>query len=247
MNCSSWKFRSRIPFIHIVSLCFLAFFPILLVSCCKQPPLCGLLPSPPRFTLQPGDEIEVRHVYFPELTDTQEIRPDGKVSLPLVDDVYVADLSPEEIDNLLTNLYSSKVKEPDLTVIVRSLKNQRVFMGGEALLPGALDYRPGMTVLDALMEGGGWLPDTAAPAQVVVFRTDKTSGVRVGTTVNVEQEVSTSYSKPFVLAPNDVIYVPETDITKANRWVEQYLTNMVPGLGISVNEQRGNSAVGASF
>ena len=225
----------------------LVIAPILVVSCAQNPTLRGRLPNPPKFTLQAGDEIEVRFTYFPELSDTQEIRPDGKISLPLVDDVLVADLTPEEVDFLLTNIYADKIKEPEITVIVRSLANQRIFMGGEALLPGAIDYRPGMTVMDALMEAGGWVRDTAAPNQVVIFRMDKETGVRAGTTIDVQKEVTSSYSKPFQLAANDIIYIPETDVSKANRWIEQNLNNMVPGLGVSVSESRGKSGVGVGF
>lgn len=241
-NVLSPSVYMRAPYLALVLLT------PLLTSCCKNPTLTGILPPPAPFTLQPGDEIEVRFAYFPELSDTQVIRPDGKISLSLIDDVLVAGLSPEEVDFLLTKLYEEKVKDPELTVVVRALENQRVFMGGEALLPGAIRYRPGMTVLDALMEGGGWLPTTAAPSQVAVYRLDQTKGIRVGTTVDVKKEVESSYSKPFYLAANDIIYVPESDISKANRWVEQNINSIVPAPGVvGVSEARGKSAVSASF
>jgi hypothetical protein len=63
----------------------------------------------------------------------------------------------------------------------------------------------------------------------------------------VEKAVMSAYSKPFYLAANDIIYVPEADVSKANRWIEQNLNNMVPGLGVSVSESRGKSGVGVGF
>lgn len=243
---SKWE-HSALSVRRLISAVGVGILLLLLHSCARNPTLKGCLPNPPPFTLQPGDEIEVRFAYFPELSDTQVIRPDGKISLDLVDDVLVADMTPAEVDFLLTNLYEEEIKEPEITVVVRSLGNNRVFMGGEALLPGAIDYHPGMTVMDALMEGGGWVRDRGAPSQVVVFRMDKEKGIRVGSTVNVEKSINSPYSKPFYLAANDIIYVPESDISKANRWIAQNLNEMVPGMGVSVSEARGASAVGVGF
>jgi len=231
----------------VLRLVCLGTLPLFLASCCTTPTLMGQLPDPPPFTLRPGDEIEVRFTYFPELTDTQVIRPDGKVSLQLIGAVHVADLTPEDVSWLLKNLYEEKIRDPELVVIVRTLGNNRVFLGGEALLPGAIDYRPGMTVMDALMEAGGWVLDTAMPSKVAVFRTDPETGARVGRTIDVEREIKSSHSKPIYLAANDIIYIPESDVSNANRWIDQHLTQMVPGLGASVSESRGSSAVGLGF
>ena len=125
----------------ISSLVCFALVCTLIVSCKSVPNLKPMEVKssslePPVLTLRPGDEIDVKFLYWPELDELQAVRPDGKISLQLVDDVHVAGLTIEQLDKHLTELYEGKIKEPVITVIVRSLANQHVYVGRAIGNPG---------------------------------------------------------------------------------------------------------------
>jgi polysaccharide export outer membrane protein len=160
----------------------------------------------------------------------------------LVDEVQAEGLTPSELDWLLTNLYREKVQEPDITVIVRSRKPQRVFVGGEVIFPGAIEWREQMTVFDAVVEAGGWDREHAEPATVLVVR--EIDGKRHATTVDLRKAVDQKVSTPFYVAANDIIYMPQSKISRANQWVEQNINRVFPFTPLRVQEIRGNSTVG---
>ena len=128
------------------------------------------MPEQPKVILASGDEVEVKFQYWPELDDTQTIRPDGQISLPMVDDIQAAGKSPQELDAYLTELYQMKLKDPVITVIVRTLVSQRIFVGGEVQEPGPIALEGRMDLLGAIMAAGGFINLSADPANVIVFR-----------------------------------------------------------------------------
>lgn len=152
--------------------------------------------------LEPGDEIEVQFLYWPELDDTQQIRRDGRISLQLVENVQAAGLTPEELSQKLEDLHKDKLKDPVIKVILRERAARQVMVGGEVEQPGAIELAGSMTPLEAIMAAGGFKRLSADISKVVVFR--QREGRRLATRVdlmNPDQE-------PFFLKPNDVIYVP---------------------------------------
>jgi polysaccharide export outer membrane protein len=178
--------------------------------------------------LAPGDNIEVKFHYWPELDDVQNIRPDGKISLQLIDEVTAAGKTPEELDQLLTDLYESKLKHPEITVVVRSLVHQNVYVGGEVLAPRMIPYTADMTVMDAIISAGGFIKESAHVENVVVLR--HKDGQRFATSVNVREIIEHSDSDPFYLSHQDIVYVPRTKIDRLNQWIDQYITKVIPDL-----------------
>jgi len=222
-----------------------------LASCASQPCITRALPPPePPYVsenviLEPGDEIEVRFPYFSEYDDTQIVRPDGKISLPLIDEVQAAGLSPSELDWLLTNLFQEKIQDPDLTVILRSRPEKFVYVAGEIrsnnrIFRESLYWRPGMTVLDAVIGAGAWDREHGEPSQVLVVRN---VGNRYHTTsVDLRKIVEQGSGTPVYLAANDIVYVPQNQISKINQWVDQNINKIFP-TPFSVSEVRGDSVV----
>ena len=125
--------------------------------------------APLVYTIQPGDELDIKFFYNPELNETVTVRPDGKISLQLIDEIQAANLEPLELDRQLTDLYSRELRKPVLTVIVRSFTRQRVYVGGEVNKPGLVELPAGMTTLQAIFQSEGF-KETADPAETLVIR-----------------------------------------------------------------------------
>lgn len=193
-------------------------------------------PSSPVVTLKPGDQIEIKFRFWPDLNDTQVIRPDGMISLQLVDDVKVAGLTPKELDDKLTSLYASKLKNPEITVIVRSLADQRYYVGGEVANPGLVTMQGKVDVLQAVISAGG-LKETASPQSVIVIRKGQ-KGKPVPYRVNLKNCLYRTHdAADFILQPNDIVYVPKSFIANADQFVDQYIAKLllVRGVGLGFN------------
>src|SRR3972149_12197051 len=87
------------------------------------------------YVMQVGDEIEVKFYYESELNERVTIRPDGKISLQLIDDVKAAGLTTSDLDKVLTEKYERKLKKPEITVIVKTFSSQKIYIGGEVTIP----------------------------------------------------------------------------------------------------------------
>ena len=84
--------------------------------------------QPPALHNPPGDQLDIKFFYNPELNEAVTLRPEGKISLQLVDEVQAAGLPPAELDARLTEAYSRELKKPMVSVIVRSFKGQRIYV-----------------------------------------------------------------------------------------------------------------------
>ena len=121
------------------------------------------------YTIAPGDELDIKFFFNPELNETITVRPDGMISLQLIDEIQAAGLQPAELDQKLTDLYSRELRKPVLTVIVRSFTRQRVYVGGEVNTPGLIELSGGLTALQAVFQSAGF-KETADPAETLVIR-----------------------------------------------------------------------------
>jgi polysaccharide biosynthesis/export protein len=91
-----------------------------------------------------------------ELTRTVEVRPDGKISLPLLNDIQASGLTPMQLAANITEGLKKFITDPQVTVIVTQINSQRVYILGEVTHPGAYPLLPGMNVLQALSSAGGF-------------------------------------------------------------------------------------------
>lgn len=187
------------------------------------------LPQPlelPLITLGPGDVIDIKFRFWPELSELQTVRPDGRISLQLVDDVQVMGLTPEQLDVHLTKLYETHIKDPVLTVIVRSVANQRVYVGGAVASPGLLPINGSMTALEAIMTAGGFDVATAEASSVVLVQ--NIGGKRYASLLDLKSAFYNPESNQYFLRPNDMLFVPRTKIVRMNEWVAQHISGLMP-------------------
>ena len=222
------------------SLIFAVTILFFLVGCASQQPnvksaVAGVKATsqkPQDYLIQPGDELEIKFFYNPEINEKVIVRPDGKISLQLVDEVPASGLTPLQLDNVLTQKYSRELKNPMLTVIVRSFTNERIYVGGEVNEQGLIDLKTGMTPLQAVLNAGG-LKETASPESAIVIRKG-TDNRPVPMKMNLKDAMYGKIgSADFILQPSDIVFVPKSTIAKLNKFVNQYIEDLFLFRGVS--------------
>lgn len=222
-------------------MCILIILTTILLSACagnqaaqKLPPATQLqttAPSAP-YIIRPGDQLDIKFFYNPELNESVTVRPDGMISLQLVDEVQAAGLQPAELDAKLTEAYSQELKKPLVTVIVRSFKGQRIYVGGEVNQQREMELPAGMTVLQAVFNAGGF-KETASPADTILIRQGP-NREPVPVRIDLKNAMyGQGEAADLALLPNDIVFVPKSAIAEANKFVKQYIEDLILFRGFS--------------
>lgn len=117
------------------------------------------------------DIIDVNVWKEQELTRTLQVRPDGKISMPLLNDVQAAGMTPAQLAQHITERLKKYLTAPQVTVMVTQINSQRVYVTGEVTRPGAYPVLPGMTILQAITSAGGLTP-FANSKKIFVMRSE---------------------------------------------------------------------------
>jgi polysaccharide export outer membrane protein len=142
----------------------------------------------------------------PELSRQVPVRPDGKISLPLLNDVQALGLTPTQLAAQITTGLEKFMTSPQVAVIVSQINSQRIYILGEVGRAGAYGLLPGMTVLQALSNAGGFTP-FANLKNIYVLRQD--SGKQQKLLFNYKEVISGKKSEQNIeLKPGDTIIVP---------------------------------------
>lgn len=208
------------------------------------------------YLINPGDVLEVRFRDATGLNTTLPVRPDGKISLPLVKSVVAEGKSPEELERELIVAYNKFLNNVDLVVIVREFRSDRVsvdgrivrtglkdldqasvsvksfvprqvFVAGEVRLPGFIVLRPPLTAFQAVISASGPLR-SAKLNNVFVLRSNGSEKPTV-----LELDLSNAFKngagvKDIVLRPFDIVIVPKSKIARLNDVLDQYLYQLIP-------------------
>ncbi len=205
--------------------------------------------------LKEGDDLQIRFVYNPELNQALTVRPDGRISLPLVGEVQAAGVRPAELRQRLIEEFSRHIKNPDvavltggnvtkkifadevfISIILSKPVDQQVFVGGEVFTPRAVRFDGQITTLQAIMGAGG-VKETGDLSKVVVLRRGQLEqGEWIQT--NLSNPLSgKSLENDIALRSGDVVVVPMSGIAKVDLWVKQYIRDLLPiqsGFSITV-------------
>lgn len=156
------------------------------------------------YRLGPGDKLRVEVYGQPQLSQSLQVRPDGKITLPLVGDVLAAGKTSLQVRDELSQAFKEYVNNPVVTVIVQEATSAQIYVIGEVGTPGAQVLEGPTTVLQALAAAGG-LKEFADKGGIHVLR--KTS---TGTqTIHVDYKESLKgHIDPMVLQPGDTLVVP---------------------------------------
>lgn len=186
----------------------------------------------PQYLIQPGDNLDIKFFYNPELNESVSVRPDGKISLQLVDEVKVGGLTPSQLDDILTQKYSEELMKPVITVIVRSFTGQRVYVGGEVNRQGLISLTGGMTALQALFDAGGFKESAKLEAAIVIRKGLNNRPIPIP--IDLKKALyGDRAGASFQLQPYDIVYVPKTFIAEANKFVNQYIERLLLFRGTS--------------
>lgn len=199
-----------------------------------EEPISAFAPSY-EMRLTAGDVIELKFPYAGQFNETQTIMPNGKIILPLVGEVTAAGKTPGELQSELITLHAEHLQHPQLAVIVRSFFGNRAYIGGEVNQPGYVELPGQLTLLQGIVQAGGFNTDLARVKNVVVIR--HLEDERHTYTVDLRDEIKGKPHESFYLQPQDIVYVPRTTIANANQWVDQHIYRMLPigRLGYTIN------------
>ncbi len=187
---------------------------LLLGACSTAPAVQDLGTTPPtneRYIIGPGDSLEIYVRNNPGVTTTVPVRPDGRISIPLVQSIQAAGKTPDELASDLEKALSQYIRSPLVTVIVKSFVgaySQQIRVVGQAAKPRSLHYRSGMTLLDAMIDVGG-LTKFAAGNNAKVIRhlpngTEKTIPVRLEDLMNGDIQYN------MAMRPGDTLIIPQS-------------------------------------
>lgn len=193
--------------------------------------------TPPPYTLRPGDELEFRFFYTPQMNEREFIFDSGDITLPLLANVHVAGLTVPQLHDLLIKTYVEKgiLKDPDIEVLLRtSSVNNRVFVGGEVVTQGAVPLVAPTPLSRAVILAQGLKP-TAYSSQILLIRHLPDGGQTVLQVNYAKIMKGKAPDQDILLQPGDVIFVPQSPIAKVDDFVTNYIKNVVPNLGFGLN------------
>ena len=201
--------RSRV---RLVAAAFLA---LLMAGCSSKPELAAASaterPAAAPYRIGPGDTLRVFVWGNPGLSDEVPVRPDGRISVPLLEDVEAAGKTPTELARDIEGELSAFVADPLVTVIVTDFvgpSTQQVRVVGEATEPQAIPYRSDMTLLDVMIAAGG-LTEFAAGNRATLVRT--ADGQAQEYRVRLDDLLRNGdISANVAMRPGDVVIIPET-------------------------------------
>lgn len=222
-------------------------------------------PQRREYLLRPNDEIEIKFPFAAQLNEMVRLRPDGRIQLQMVGTVQAEGRSPEELQAELQRRYARWVRKPEVAVIVRSVSSQsvrtanglgraglsglrpvivlrnfqpaQVFVGGEVARPSTMVYRPGLSLMQAMVEAGGQLP-SGDPARLMILRRSADNTVLV-LDAGFDADALRSPGRDIPLRPYDVVLLPKSGAATLADNLNQYVFNLVPFLR--------NSSIGATY
>jgi polysaccharide biosynthesis/export protein len=189
------------------------------------------------YRIQPGDNLDIKFFYNANLNESVLVLPDGRISLQLVRNIMAAGKTPEELVAELREKYEPLLASTEITVFVRTLNSQKVYVDGEVSRPGIVPLAGPMTVLQSIAAAGG-LKDSARTNELVIIRKglDKRP---IALTLDARKIIDgTDTSQDIALVAADIVFVPKSPIGNVNKWVDLYIRKNIPigtGLGYSVN------------
>jgi polysaccharide biosynthesis/export protein len=160
----------------------------------------------PRYLIGAQDVLDVSVWKEPDLSRQVPVRPDGKISLPLLNDVQAVGLTPTQLASQITTGLEKFMTAPQVTVIVSQINSQRIYILGEVGRPGAYVLLPGMTILQALSNAGGF---SAFANQKNIYVLRQENGKQQKLFFNYREVITGRKTEQDVeLKPSDTIVVP---------------------------------------
>jgi polysaccharide export outer membrane protein len=163
--------------------------------------------APNAYAIGIGDVLEISVWKNPDLSVTVPVRPDGRISLPLLGDIQAAGLTPLALKQSLTDGYKQYVTAPGVSVVLKEINSRKVYVTGEVAHPGAYDLRPRTKLLQIVALAGGLTP--YAKGRVIVLRDGNDGKEERRFEIKLSTIVSGRHPEDnIVLLPGDTLVVP---------------------------------------
>jgi len=171
-----------------------------------RPALPPVTPLPPDYTIGPEDVLAVVFWRDKDLSTDVVVRPDGKISLALLNDVQAAGLTPEQLRENIVKLSQQYIEDPTATVVVKQINSRKVFITGQIAKPGAYPLAAPTTVLQLIAMAGG-LHEFADTKNLVITRIE--AGRPVSFRFNYKEVLQRKNLRQNIeLKPGDTVLVP---------------------------------------
>jgi polysaccharide biosynthesis/export protein len=210
----------------------MALVPMLLLFGCgtdvaNLPPAPEVPPASVAYMVQPGDTLDIKFLYNPELNDQPTVQPDGRISMLFAHDLEVAGMSTEQVRQAISDAYAHELVKPGVAVAIKGAVAWHVFVGGEVVNPNELSSTgPTPTLTQAIARAGG-VKDSGDATKIVLLR--EINGKRQAFMMNYDAAAKAKQpSDDVVLASYDLVYVPKTGVADVYTAYNQYFKQFLP-------------------
>jgi len=170
------------------------------------PPAVAGIAAPPGFVIGPEDVLSIMYWRDKEMTTDVVVRPDGKISLPLLNEFQAAGLTPAELHDRILEGSKRYLEDPNLTVVIKQINSRKVFITGEISKPGPYNLTTPTTVLQLIALAGG-LKEFAKSDKIVIVRIE--NGRTMAYPFNYKQVMARKKLQQNIeLKPGDTVVIP---------------------------------------
>jgi polysaccharide export outer membrane protein len=173
----------------------------------------------PDYRIYPGDQLDISVLSAPELNRSVTVQPDGRITLPLVQPIMVADRSAPQAEQAISSAYASQLIRPDVSVAVKQATSLKIFVGGEVDKPGVYDMPGDINALQAVIMAGG-MRTSAKSRQVVILRRGPGDQPMMRV-VDLRAVAQRGSADAVPLRRFDVVFVPRSGISELGVFVSQ--------------------------
>jgi polysaccharide export outer membrane protein len=185
----------------------------------------------PEYILYPGDEIEIATPTAAELTKTQRIGPDGRITLPLVGQIMAADRTIAEVERDASDALASQLRRPVVAITLRTAGPIRVWVAGEVRTPGVIEMTGDLDAYQAVIQAGDFLP-TAKQGEVALIRRGP-GGVRMMRAVDLRPR----RGEVIALRRGDIIFVPRSTLGEVANFISLFRNALPVGFSYAIGGQ----------
>lgn len=183
------------------------------------------------YVLAPGDQIEVAVRRVPEASRAVMIRPDGLISLPILQDVAAAGLTPRELSIKLKELFSARLVDPEVNVIPMQVRQPVVYVVGDVNNVVAVPFRDAPTAIQAITLAGGFRR-SASPGDVTIIRLTEDGTLRaIAAAMKISGQPGPYMAlRNTTLQPDDIVFVPENGRSQLTRFLDDFVNRPLGAL-----------------
>jgi len=172
-----------------------------------------------RYVLHPGDVVELNYSLSPQYNQVVTLEPDGHASLKIAGDLKLSGLTMEQATDLILKSVSVRLRDPELTLVLKEFQKPYVVVGGEVVAPGKIELRQDMTAMQAILLAGG-VKETAKATKIVLFRhiNEEMGEVHI---LNLDKITKTKQlEQDMQLEPGDMLLVPTNRVETFTRYMK---------------------------